>query len=105
MFLDDELLQICKEAELDTSESIQALNIALCSKCELYYKARIKPEMASSQAKRILDRVFNLWDSFVRQAQKDEDKTMNVLGELFEVHSFKAQFLKNQTMADIYNKL
>ena len=38
-------------------------------------------------------------------AKKDSDKTINLLAPLFEKCSFKWQFLQNEEMAKIYNKL
>lgn len=43
MFLDEELFQICKNADCSTPENIQQLNVDLCNKCESYYKSKIYP--------------------------------------------------------------
>ena len=107
MFLDDELLQITKQAELTTPEGVQRLNVALCEKCELYYKAKLGGVGIPhpSQIKATLDRTFNLWDSFVKMLEKDSDKKLNILAPLLKKHSFKYQFLQNEQMYEIYTKL
>ena len=103
MFLDDELLQICKNYDCTIPENIQKLNIDLKTKCEEYYKARITPNMTDIELKVILDRVFNLWDSFVKMLLKD--KVLTVLGHLFKEHSFKKEFLSNEKLNEVYQKL
>lgn len=105
MFLDDELLQICKDAELTEFKQIQQLNVELCKKCEDYYKSKIFPHSSPKDVKIILDRTFNLFDSFVRLCKTSDDGTLKLLGKLFENHTFKQQFLKNDDMKQIYNKL
>ena len=107
MFLDDELLQITKEAELTTSEGIQKLNVDLCDKCDSYYKSKLGVDMFNNpkQIKITLDRTFNLWDNFVKMLEKDSDKRLNILAPLFKEHSFKYQFLQNKELNEIYTKL
>lgn len=105
MFLDDELLKIAKEADATTPEGLQKLNVDLCKKCEGYYKSKLGVDMNPRQIKVTLDRTFNLWDSFVKMAKKDSDKTLNILAPLFEEYSFKHQFLQNEEMNKIYTKL
>lgn len=104
MFLDDELLEMCKNTDCIEAEEIQQLNVDLCKKCEQYFKSRIYPNMAKKELKAIMDRTFNLWDSFTRMAVKEGGK-MKILGEMFQTHSFKKQFLSNDKIAQIYNSL
>ena len=107
MFLDDELIQITKSAELTTPEGVQKLNVDLCERCESYYKSKLDGNGIPhpSQIKATLDRTFNLWDSFVKMLEKDNDKSLNVLAPLLKKHSFKYQFLQNEQMNKIYTKL
>ena len=105
MFLDDELLKMCKDAELRNAEDIQKLSTNLFTKCESYYKSRINPELPSSHIKNTLDKAFNLWDSFVRMMKKDENKTLNILGKLYEENSLRIQFLKDEEMKRVYQSL
>lgn len=105
MFFDDELLKICEQSELSTSQNIQELNKILCGKCEDYYKSKITPTSTNKEVKIILDRTFNLFDSFVRMALKSEKSQINILGKLFKEFTFKKQFLSNEKMKEIYNKL
>lgn len=109
MFLDDMLIELCKESDTDTPEKIQQLNKDIFRKCEEYYKGKLikgNGELPTKkEVKVILDRTFNLFDSFVRQLKKSDDYKLNLLGELFEKYTFKKQLLKNEKMAEIYNSL
>ena len=104
MFLDDELLEMCKNADFSETENIQQLNVDLCIKCETYYKAKIYPNISKKEVKAVLDKTFNLWDSFTRMAIKEGGR-MKLLGELFQSHTFKKQLLSNDEMARIYGSL
>jgi len=105
MFLDDELLEICKNWDCSTPEQIQALNDEICKTCEAYYKSKLTDKTLNKQLKIVLDRTFNLFDSFVRQAEKSEDANMIMLAGMFKKYTFKRQFLSNNEMNKIYNKL
>ena len=105
MFLDDKLLQICKEATLENTEQIQELNIRVIRACEDYYKPQIKPNLINKDVKVILDKTFNLFDSFVRIALQSEDEKLKIIGKLFKQHTFKSQFMSNKEMANLYNRL
>jgi len=104
MFLDDELLEMCKNADCSTEDKIQQLNVDLCTKCEMYYKTKIVPNMAKKEVKTILDKTFSLWDSFVRMGKK-ETESVRIIVEMFEKYSFKKQLLSNSEMARIYGEL
>jgi hypothetical protein len=104
MFLDDELLEICRAADCSTTENIQQLNKDLYNKCCDYYRVRISPTMSNKNIKIELDRTFNLWDSFTRTAIK-EGGYMAILGVLFQKFTFKGQFLKHKEISEIYNSL
>jgi len=105
MFLDDELLEMCKTAETGKPGKIQKLNVDICKKCEDYYKTGLNELSTGKEIKVRLDKVFNLFDSFVRMALKSEDFQTKTLGELFKNHTFKQQFLSNKKINEIYNKL
>ncbi len=105
MFLDEELLLMCMCSEADTPEKIQQLNIDVCVKCEGYYKSKLHATSSQTEIKVVLDRTFNLFDSFVRMAKKDADVKLNILGKMFEKYTYKSQFLSNEKMNNIYNKL
>ena len=105
MFLDDELLEICKHAGVINPQDVQELNKTLCGKCEDYYKSKITPISTNKEVKVILDRTFNLFDSFVRMALKSDIYHVKIFGELFKDFNFKKQFLSNEKMKEIYNKL
>ena len=105
MFLDDELLEICKNWDCSTPEQIQALNDKICKTCEAYYKSKLTATTLDKQLKIVLDRTFNLFDSFVRQAEKSEDAKIIRLSDMFKEYTFKRQFLSNKKMNEIYNKL
>ena len=105
MFLDNELLQMYEQSEPDTPEKLQQLNRDICLKCEVYYKSRLNPKMTNNEIKIILDRTFNLFNSFVKMAIKSDSKKVRILGKMFEGHTFKKQFLENNEVAKIYFNL
>ena len=105
MFLDDKLLQICKEWDCSTPEKIQELNQKLCRECESYYKTKLNPSLSKYEVKTILDRTFNLWDSFVRMALENKDTKLIVLGAVYKEYSFKSQLMKNDEIVEIYIRL
>ncbi|MFA5434166.1 MAG: hypothetical protein WC319_15080 [Candidatus Paceibacterota bacterium] len=104
MFLDNELLEMCRAKDCSIPDNIQQLNVELCEKCEQYFKSKILPNMLKKDAKAVMDRTFNLWDSFTRMAIK-EGGNMALLGELFQQYTFKKQLLSNDEMARIYGSL
>lgn len=105
MFLDEELLQMCVDADCDTTDQLQQLNRDLCEKCEAYYKSKILPTSSYRDVKVVLDKTFNLFDSFVRLAEKHKDAKVRILADLFSNHTFKSQLLSNEKMKEFYNKL
>lgn len=105
MFLDDELLQMCIECEANTPEKIQQLNRDLCKKCMEYYKSKLDLEMTKKEAKIILDKTFNLFNSFVRMAKKSDNYKVQELGKMFEKFTFKKQFLADEKIDKLYKNL
>ena len=105
MFLDDELLKMCGISDAGKPELVQKLNVDICKKCEDYYKTGLNELSTGKEIKIRLDKTFNLFDSFVRMALKSEDFQTRTLGELFKKYTFKKQFLSNEKMNEIYNKL
>ena len=104
MFLDDKLLEMCREADCRTADKINQLYQALLDECECYYKFLLRPNMTNKEVKVVLDRTFALWDSFTGRATKEEGK-MKTLGKLFQNYTFKNAFLGNEKLANLYNKL
>ena len=105
MFLDDELFKMCKDADCTNYENIQQLNVDLKEKCQEYYKARINENMRDREVKTILDRTFNLWDSFVGMLLTSTDSKLSILGDLFKQHSFKRDFLSDEKLNQVYKSL
>ena len=105
MFLDDKLLQICENTVIETPEDVQKLNKKLFNECLDHYKANINENMSNKEVKATINRTFNLFDYFVRQAKKSGKHKLLVLAELFEEYNFKMQFLSHKQIANIYNKL
>ncbi len=105
MFLDDELLEMCKKCDADTSEKIQQLNIDVCLKCENYFKSKLTETSTDKELKAVLDRTFNLFDSFVKMAKKSGDFKLMELGDMFERFSFKKQLLKIEKVRVVYESL
>ena len=73
MFLDDKLYNLCKGAIIISDEDVQTLNKDLCTMCEKYYKENIHQNMTNKEVGAVLDRTFNLFDSF------DERQTLHFL--------------------------
>ena len=67
--------------------------------------SKLTSKMTASETKIVIDRTFNLFDSFVRMAKKSDSKKVRILGKMFEVHTFKKQFLANNEVAKIYFNL
>jgi len=105
MFLDEELIETCKNSKADTPEGVQNLNMVVCRLCEGYYKSKLTANSSDKDVKTVLDRTFGLFDSFVRIANKSEDAKLNILGEMFEKHTFKKQFLQDEKIRKIYESL
>lgn len=104
MFLDDELLEICRNAKIEKPEQVSELFETLCRKCENHYKSKIKENMTNKEVKTILDRTFNIWDSFTRQAIK-EGGNVAIIGEILSKYTFKKEFLKNEELKRVYETL
>ena len=105
MFLDDKLLEICKNSNLETTEDIQRLNKKIVSECSDYYIPKINQNLTNKDVKTILDKTFNLFDSFVRSLQKSKDEKLIILAKLFKEHTFNKQLLSNRKLRDIYDGL
>jgi hypothetical protein len=105
MFLDDKLLEISRKANIFTSEGFQKLNVDICDECQEYYLQRIHPGQSKKEAKVILDRTFNLFDSFVRQAKNSGELKLDIIGEVFEKNTFKHQFMKDEKRRIFYEGL
>ena len=103
MFLDEKLLQMCKDG-MDTGEDIQKLYSDLCIECGSYYKNNMHNSMTRSELKTLLNKTFNLWDSFVRMAKKSGGIT-EIFGGICERNTFKSQFLSGPELSRIYNSL
>ena len=94
MFLDDQLLEMCKNTDCAIPENLQKLNKDLCDACQTYYRGKIYIGMPNKEAKVVLDKTFNFWDSFVCMALKSDDFSLKLLGKLFQEYSFKKHFLQ-----------
>lgn len=105
MFLDEKLLQKCKDVEITDSQQLIDLKNEICKECEDYYKSKLSVYLSDKEIKTVMDKTFNLFDSFVRMALKSEDKKVVILGEMFSKHTFKEQWLSNEDMYEIYNNL
>jgi len=103
MFLDDQLIQVCKDAEINNPDDVQLTYDKLIDTCQDYYKSQVL--RTRTDVKIIIDRTFNLWDSFVRMALKSENIQVVILGELCEKYSFKNTFLSDEKLGPFYNTL
>lgn len=105
MFLDDEVLEMCKNAKLDTPEDIQNFYSEVCTKFDDFRIKNMNPFMSKKELKSSINKTFNLWDSMVRMCLKSADRKVIILGEMFQKYSYKNDFLKNTEMKRIYDSL
>lgn len=105
MFLDDQLVEIVKNTEIKETADINKLNKILLNKCQNYYVENIKIGMLKKDAKKIIDKTFNLFDSFVRILKKSNDLNLNYLGEVFEKYSFKNHYMADEKLKEFYESL
>lgn len=103
MFLDEKLLEMCRT--YDYTQRPSALVTQLCAECEGYYKTRITPTMDRKEVKAILDKTFNLWDSFTRMAVKDDNEDVRIMGELCQKFTFKETFMDVPELKQTYDSL
>jgi len=106
MFLDDELLNLCNETELKTSEDAAQLQKELFRKCEDYYKTNIAQYSQTNESlKALLDKTFKLYDSFVRMLEKQTDSKSQILVCTFKTYTFKDAFFESTKLTEVYEKL
>ena len=105
MFLDDKLLKMCEESEINTPEDVQEFNNNIFQKCMSHFNKNLNDYSTQKEIKTAIDRIFNLFDSFVKNAKKSNIREVKILGEMFEIYTFKKQFLADEKINEIYNKL
>lgn len=106
MFLDDQLLKICKEADLTQTENIKDLYINVMFTCDSYIKERVNEKSTEKELKTIIDKAFNLFDSFSKSLAKSNDSIFIILSTtLFKEGTFKAVYLENEQIKRIYYSL
>jgi len=105
MFLDDKLLKMVMDSDLSNHDEIQNTFANLCVECEIQYKSKLNNNSSDKQIKASLDRVFNSWESFIRMGKKINDIPKYKFILVLETHSFKKQFLADDTLRRIYNSL
>ncbi len=105
MFLDEELFEMCKTADVRHEDYVVTLTQALYRKCEEYYKSKLNPLDTKQVFKATLDKVFNLWDSFVKMLAKSGNVHLVILSELYTEWSFKKQFMDNEEVRKVYESL
>jgi hypothetical protein len=102
MFLDDQLYEWVKLRDIEKPEDFQTLVTELYGICEDYYKKRMKenPFIGYTDCKRLMDRVFQLWDLFIVKLEKENWYLIDVLKK----YSFKKSFMNNPGLKEIYDK-
>lgn len=110
MFLDDELLEIVKEAVSDTKLTAIEVNIIFADKLysDVIQKCKTKliddlnntREIAVIQAS--IKRLFTSYDLFVTKAKNDSNKNIKQVGFLFEKYPLKDEILSIPPVAEIY---
>lgn len=105
MFLDDKLTQMCKDHQINEGNHVRELHIKLCNECKSALFEKLHDNMSGSQLKTYIDKIFNLWDSFVLNLKRSEDSRLIILSELFEDHTYKKEFFKNPELTVLYKRL
>jgi hypothetical protein len=105
MFLDNEVLEICKKAKLDTPEDVQGFYAEVCNKFDDYRRNNMNAFMTGKEIKSVINKTFNLWNSTVRMCLKSGDHKLIIIGEMLQKYSFKDVFLKDKEMKRIYDIL
>ena len=105
MFLDDQLIEICLNAEIDQPGSVQQTYNKLIDVCQDYYKNQIRIGMTKKEVKIIIDRTFKLWDSFVRTAVEHDNNQVVIIGTLCQAYTFKNAFMNDLKLAAFYNSI
>ena len=102
MFLDDNLIDICVNAEINGADDVQLIHDKLIDACQDYYKGQVHVNMPKREVKVIIDRTFKLWDSFVRMAAKHGDHKVNTIGSLCRRFTFKDAFFNDTKLSSFY---
>lgn len=103
MFLDDKLLEMCRT--FDYNQKVSVLHNALIDECQDYYKSKITPAMPKKEVKAILDKTFNLWDSFTRMTRVDTNEKVKTMGEVCALFTFRKCFMDIPELKELYNSL
>ena len=102
MFLDDELINVCLDAEINEPDDVQLIYNKLIDTCQDYYKNQVHINMPKREVKVIIDRTFKLWDSFVRTAVKHNNPKVNTIGLLCGRYTFKDAFMRDGNLSTFY---
>ena len=87
MFLDDQLIQICIDAEINEPDDVNLVYNKLIDTCQDYYRDQVRVGMKKTEVKTIIDRTFKLWDSFTRIAVQHKNFQVRTLGMLCVLHN------------------
>ena len=104
-FLDDQLIDICLNAEINDPEDVQETYDELIDHCQNYYKGIVQVGMSKKEVKIIIDRTFHLWNSFVRAAKNHHNPQVMILGGLCENYTFKDAFMSDPKLFELYESL
>ena len=86
-------------------ESLNMLNRSIFNKCQDYYASKVAKGILKKDAKIIIDRTFNLYDSFARMVTKSRDPFIKILSNIFKQGLFKDIFMKDEILFEFYNNL
>lgn len=100
MFLDDQLYNHTINRKIDSVEDMQSLINELYEMTEKYFKPQLRADMTYKEGKQLMDRVFSLWDLFIKKL----DKNNWVFADVMPNAHYKKAFMNNEQLKEIYNK-
>jgi len=101
MFLDDQLYQITKATQISCPNDFNQMINSLYQTCENKWKPEFDISRSGKEAKILLDRTFNAWDSFIKKLEKEN----YYLADMVKKYSYKYAFMANEKLKEAYEKL
>jgi hypothetical protein len=93
MFLDDQLLKICEEREIKSSQDVNETIHDVFQTCNTYLKERIVPGTSKIEALAIIHKSFKLFDCFVEKLKVSKNPEVRGFYFYFSKFSWKDMFL------------
>ena len=110
MFIDDAAYLKTINANLTKPEAVAILYKEIIEMFKKHVgdnlnELSVKGKSSSKDIKAVIDKTFNLYDSYIRQCKDSKVYQANVVGTTFEKYSFKQSFLKSPELNKFYKEL